>query len=59
MSTITPTTTTNNSYSNLDNKQICDAFGCSSIATETINVDGGNYGTITLNLCSSCKNKFI
>jgi hypothetical protein len=60
MSTITPTTTTttNNSYSNRDNKQICNAFGCYSIATETINVDGGNYGTITLSLCSSCKNKF-
>jgi hypothetical protein len=58
MSTTTPTTTTNNSYSNLNNKPICDAFGCSSGATETINVNGGIYGTITLSLCSPCKNKF-
>jgi hypothetical protein len=58
MSTSTPTITTKSSYSDLDNKQICNAFGCYFIATETINVDGGNYGTITLSLCSSCKNKF-
>ena len=60
MSSVTPTTTTTtfSNYSNLNNKSICDAFGCSSGATERINLDGGIYGTITLNLCSPCKNKF-
>jgi len=52
----TPTTTSNCSKRHI--KPICDAFGCSSGATETINVDGGIYGTITLSLCSPCKNKF-
>jgi hypothetical protein len=52
------TTTTTNNYSKQDIKPICDAYGCCLEAIDTINVDGGLYGTITLSLCSSCKNKF-
>jgi hypothetical protein len=58
MSSTTPTTTTTSNNSNLDNKQICNAFGCSYEATDTIDIDGGSYGTITLSLCSLCRNKF-
>ncbi|HYF98871.1 MAG TPA: hypothetical protein VD815_02140 [Candidatus Saccharimonadales bacterium] len=58
MSIFTPTTTTNNSYSNPDNKQICNAYGCPSVATDTVCVDGGQYGTIILRVCSVCRNKF-
>jgi hypothetical protein len=33
---------------------ICEAFECYDIATETIVVPVGKFGTINLNLCSKC-----
>jgi hypothetical protein len=51
---ITPT----NTKENPSNKDICNAFGCSNKATEKIYVDAGTFGTISLNLCSSCIKKF-
>jgi hypothetical protein len=36
------------------NKNICDAFGCASEATEKLGVSAGKFGTITLSLCSRC-----
>ncbi len=37
-----------------NNKNICDAFGCVSEATEKLGVSAGTFGTIPLNLCSKC-----
>ncbi len=37
-----------------NNKNICDAFGCSSEATEKLGVNAGTFGTITLKLCPKC-----
>ena len=40
------------------NKDICNAFGCSNKATESIEVSAGIFGTITLDVCQFCINKF-
>jgi hypothetical protein len=40
------------------NKDICNAFGCSNKSTEKIDVSVGKYGTITLEVCQFCINKF-
>jgi hypothetical protein len=37
-----------------NNKNICDAFGCFSEATDKLGVSAGKFGTITLRLCSKC-----
>ncbi len=42
----------------LNNKENCNAFGCSKGATEKINVNAGIFGTISLSLCSMCVKKF-
>ena len=50
--------TPNNFKENLSNKDICNAFGCSDQATETIDVSAGKFGTISLKVCSTCLKKF-
>lgn len=40
------------------NKEICNGFNCSNIATEKISVSAGIFGTISLNLCNNCVNMF-
>ena len=37
---------------------ICDGFGCLNETLEKIDVTAGEYGTISLNLCSVCIKKF-
>jgi hypothetical protein len=44
----------NQSISQANNKNICNAFGCSSNATQKISVSAGTFGTISLNLCNNC-----
>ena len=56
MSNTSPTTTFNDNK--LDNKDICNAFGCSKSATKKVNVSAGTFGTISLMLCSMCVKKF-
>jgi hypothetical protein len=48
----------NNSITKEINKDICNAFGCSQEATEKVNIDVGIFGTITLDVCQFCINKF-
>jgi hypothetical protein len=40
------------------NKRICEAAGCSAQASEKIQVNVGQKGTICLYLCSNCVGKF-
>jgi hypothetical protein len=40
------------------NKDICNAFGCFNKSIETIDVDAGIFGTITLHVCQFCIHKF-
>jgi hypothetical protein len=40
------------------NKDICEAFGCESKATTTIEVPVGVLGIISLFLCEGCVSKF-
>jgi hypothetical protein len=37
-----------------DFRGICEAEGCTTIATATINVDVGDLGSVTLYLCEKC-----
>jgi hypothetical protein len=37
----------------------CEAVDCVAEATNTIKVNAGNHGTISLSLCNICVNKFI
>lgn len=37
-----------------DDQQPCNAINCFRKATESINVDAGKFGTISLLLCKSC-----
>lgn len=53
------TTTTNNEYDNQDNKEVCNAFDCSKEATHSVELDVGKFGTIVVNLCSSCSEKIL
>ena len=39
-------------------KDICNAFGCSNKDSEKIYVDAGIFGTVTLEVCQFCINKF-
>lgn len=48
----------NNSFVRQTNKVICNAFDCSETATQKVNVSGGKFGTITLDLCESCVELF-
>lgn len=41
------------------NKQICDAEGCSAVATEEIKISVGRMGDIDLSLCQNCVKKFV
>ncbi len=56
MSNTSPTTIINDNKPN--NKETCNAFGCSKGATEKIDVSAGTFGTISLSLCSLCIKKF-
>ena len=38
--------------------KICDAVDCYEASTETIIVSAGKFGTLTLNLCNECVDKF-
>jgi len=40
------------------NKKICDGFGCLKSAKEVIEINCGEYGTISLVLCSTCLQHF-
>jgi hypothetical protein len=39
-------------------KGICDGLECSNTALKKIDTSAGEYGTISLNLCSVCLKKF-
>ncbi len=39
-------------------KQICEAVGCSNLATNEIKLDIGKHGKISLFLCVNCLPKF-
>ena len=41
-----------------DNKNICDGFGCLSVATNFIEEEVGDMGEISLQLCDDCLAKF-
>ena len=41
-----------------DNKNICEAMGCTANSTETVEVNAGKFGKIRLHLCSVCVTKF-
>jgi hypothetical protein len=49
--------TQNNILLNRD-KNICDGLGCFSVATNIINEEIGDIGTIVLELCDDCVIKF-
>ena len=51
-----PIDTNNKSIS--DYKDICNAFGCFNPSTETIDVNAGSFGKITLFVCKSCISRF-
>ena len=51
-------TTIINNNTKLNNKEICNAFGCYKNATEKVDIDVGKFGTILVNLCSECVKKF-
>lgn len=51
-------TTTINNNDKLNNKGICNAFGCFKIATDNIEIDAKKFGIISLSLCSICRKKF-
>lgn len=51
-------TTTINNNTKLNNKEICNAFGCFENALEKVDIDVGTFGTISLNFCSQCAKKF-
>ena len=41
------------------NGGLCDGVGCFEEATNTIKVNAGNHGTISLSLCNICVSKFV
>jgi transposase-like protein len=42
----------------LNNKAICNAFGCSKEATIKTDINAGTFGIISLSLCLECIKKF-
>ena len=50
--------TTTNMDKELDNKVICNGFGCNNNAIEKIGVKAGKFGIISLSLCTECIKKF-
>ena len=46
-----------NTQSNKDNDP-CDAFECNFRATNKIDLDCGDYGTLTIFVCKKCVGKF-
>jgi hypothetical protein len=55
---LTNTASSINNTEKSSNKDICNGFGCINQSTSTIDVDAGKYGTITLEVCQFCINKF-
>lgn len=35
-------------------KDICNALECNNKATQTVSINAGSFGTITLNVCKNC-----
>lgn len=48
----------NNSTAKEPNKNICDASDCLARATESIKLNAGKFGIITLKVCKECSKLF-
>jgi hypothetical protein len=49
-----PISASDDRQSNLKNNGVCDAINCFLIATESIKVDVGKFGFMSLHLCKDC-----